>query len=184
MNENFQVDSFTPDATLSNGDSTSGRQAYQIQVANQQSVLPIVEEPLIRAARLILEDRRYSSATLSIAVVDDLTIHALNNQFLRHDYPTDVLSFVLEESAAHLEGEVIVSSETAIRGAVQAHWSPSDELLLYVIHGVLHLVGHGDKEPDDEVEMHAAEAHYLRRLGVSLPVSLSRWSSARKESLT
>ena len=45
-----------------------------------------------------------------MAVVDDPTIHELNRRFLAHDYPTDVLSFVLEESAEALEGEIIVST--------------------------------------------------------------------------
>ena len=55
----------------------------------------------------------YHQGCVSVAAVDDATIHALNLQHLAHDYPTDVLSFVLERRLPHLEGEVIVSFETA-----------------------------------------------------------------------
>ena len=57
-----------------------------------------------------------------------------------------MLSFVLEQGDG-LEGEVVVGAETALRAAPQFGWSPHDELLLYVIHGTLHLVGHDDATP-------------------------------------
>ena len=46
-----------------------------------------------------------------------------------------------------LEGEVIVGAETALRTAPRYGWPPHDELLLYVVHGTLHLVGHDDRTP-------------------------------------
>ena len=68
---------------------------------------------------------------LSVAVVDDPTIHELNRQFLDHDYPTDVLSFLLERDGDALEGEVVVSADT--RGPRRSNgWPADDELLLYV----------------------------------------------------
>jgi probable rRNA maturation factor len=47
-------------------------------------------------------------------------------------------------SGRHLEGELVVSTETAIREAPAHGWSPEDELLLYVVHGLLHLCGYDD----------------------------------------
>ena len=49
------------------------------------------------AVRSVLGRVAYESATVSVAIVDDPTIHGLNRQYLEHDYPTDVLSFVLED---------------------------------------------------------------------------------------
>ena len=67
--------------------------------------------------------------------MDDRTIQQLNRQYLDHDEPTDVLSFLLEREAERLEGEIVVSRDTAACSAPAYGWTPADELLLYVIHG-------------------------------------------------
>ena len=119
----------------------------------------------------------HGTRDVRVEEVDDPTIHALNVQYLQHDYPTDVLSFVLEQTDNRVEGELIVSADTASREAAEAGWSPHDELLLYVIHGTLHLVGYDDHQPTDQAEMVAAEARYLQALGISLPTDRTRWTS-------
>jgi probable rRNA maturation factor len=79
-----------------------------------------------------------------------------------------VLSFVLEDDGDHLEGEVILSADTAATAADEHGHSAAEEQLLYVIHGMLHLVGHGDKSEAEAQEMRAAEARYLQQFGVEL----------------
>jgi probable rRNA maturation factor len=184
MNENCPGDSFLPTNPTSDNDSEPDQQAYRILVANEQATLTIDEARLVEAVRAVLGDSRFTNAYVSIAVVDDPTIHGLNVQYLGHDYPTDVLSFVLEESTDRVEGELVVGADTAAREALDAGWVPQDELLLYVIHGSLHLVGYDDHDPADQVAMYAAEARYLRKLGVSLPTDRSRWSSPTGEELS
>jgi probable rRNA maturation factor len=142
------------------------RNVIQIDITNEQSRLPIVEERLRQAVVAVLAGEGRSAATISVAVVDDPTIHELNRRFLAHDYPTDVLSFVLEESDDGLEGEIIVSADTATACAPRYGWSADNELLLYVIHGTLHLVGYDDHEPADIALMRAAEIRYLAQLGL------------------
>jgi probable rRNA maturation factor len=137
-----------------------------IEITNQQDTLPVDEARIRRAVEMILEDAGIREAEISVAVVDDLTIHALNRQFLSHDEPTDVLSFVLEQGEASLEGEVIVSADTARASAPEYGWEPVDELLLYVIHGTLHLVGGLDATPEEQADMRAGEREYLARFGL------------------
>lgn len=141
----------------------------EIECANEQALLVVDETRLRKAAELILRDAGIRQGTLSIAVVDDAAIHRLNYEFLRHDYPTDVLSFALEEGVDSFEGEVIVSAETSIRNAQEIGWSAVDELLLYVIHGTLHLIGHRDKSEEEREEMRRAEMKYLGLCDVELP---------------
>ena len=150
-----------------------------ILIADQQSTLPIDEELLQDAVKAVFRQSVYSSGMVSIAVVDDPTIHQINREFLEHDYPTDVLSFVLEDRAPHLEGELIVSTDTAIENAVEYGWSASNELLLYVIHGALHLVGYRDKHDDDISEMRAAEEEILKQLNISRPDADPRWEASQ-----
>jgi probable rRNA maturation factor len=143
-----------------------------IECANEQSSLIVDESRWIRAAELILRDAGVKGGNLSIAAVDDAEIHRINREFLQHDYPTDVLSFVFDEDRNAFDGEVIVSAEMAIRNAPEFAWPPTDELLLYVIHGTLHLVGFRDKTDAERIEMRQAEAKYLRSCDVELPLPI------------
>ena len=137
-----------------------------IAIANEQTTLAVDEDLLRRAVTAILEEAQIVEATISIAVVDDPTIHKLNREYLQHDYATDVLSFLLEQDAQSLEGEVIVSADTATTLAAEFGWKPQDELLLYVIHGTLHLVGYDDQEPEARREMRSRERACLARFGL------------------
>ena len=144
-----------------------GTAAMLIEISYNQNALQVDAARCERAARSILVDAGVDEARLSLAVVDDDTIHQLNRQFLDHDYPTDVLSFLLEREGNRLEGEVVVSADTAARVAMEIGWAAEDELLLYIIHGTLHLVGHDDATPQQRAAMREREAHYLAAFGLT-----------------
>lgn len=146
----------------------------QVFIANETDA-SIDRERLEMAVRTALADSPYSQGDVSVAIVDDPTIRQLNRQFLEHDYPTDVLSFSLDDDPPQLHGEIIASLDAAMRCAAEVGWSSQDELLLYIVHGALHLAGYGDEDPLDEAEMRAAEAAVLARLGVIRSPQDSRW---------
>lgn len=111
--------------------------------------------------------RRRKLPLLSIAVVDDVQMAELHRRHLGKTGPTDVLSFPLYELDEALEqglpfGEVVVSADTAIRQARERGHPPSFELCLYVVHGVLHLLGFDDHSLSDRRRMREAEARCLR----------------------
>jgi len=136
-----------------------------IEIANEQTHLPLDRRLMRRAVRTVLRDAGLRKARISVAVVDDETIARLNWQYLRHRGPADVLSFLLDHSDG-LEGEVIVGAQTALRAAPHYGWPPHDELLLYVIHGTLHLVGHDDTSPVLQAKMQNRETEVLEKLGI------------------
>lgn len=143
--------------------------AFEVSLANQQTRHSVDEQQLIAATMHVLQDSQFTSANISLAIVDDFTIHELNRRYLDHDWPTDVLSFVLDDSGEHLEGEVVLSADTAAAEAAEFGWPASAEQLLYVIHGTLHLVGYRDKTPEEIRAMRAAEETHLRRFGIDMP---------------
>ena len=138
----------------------------RIEIANSQNNVPLDDAQLCAAVRLVLEDRAIAEARVSVAVVDDATIAALHEKYLDDPDPTDVLSFLLESSDGYLEGEVVVSAETAVVSAPEYGWTAADELLLYVIHGTLHLVGCDDATPATRAQMQAKERQCLARFGL------------------
>ena len=136
----------------------------EIELTNRQTRHAVDPNRLLAAARQVLEGEGISRATLSIAVVSDRAIRPLNRRYLQHDYATDVLSFLLDSGPGWLDGEIIVSADTAARQAPQYGSSAQDELLLYVIHGALHLVGYDDTTPMARKRMLARQRRYLRLL--------------------
>lgn len=137
-----------------------------VQIADQQDLITLDRRLLRRAVKIVLRRAGVRKATISVAVVNDAAISRLNWQYLRHRGPADVLSFPLEDGN-RLEGEIIASAETAVRAAPRYGWPPHDELLLYVVHGALHIVGRDDRTPQERAEMQEMEREVLEKLGIT-----------------
>jgi len=136
----------------------------RVRVANQQTAVRVNRRRLCRAVRAVLREEGVDEAEISLAVVDDAAIRQLNGRYLAHDAPTDVLSFLLERSCDGLEGEIVVSGQTARRAARQYGWTAARELLLYVVHGALHLAGWRDRTRKEATAMRRRERECLARL--------------------
>jgi len=90
-----------------------------------------------------------------------------HERYLGQQGPTDVLSFLLDEADGCLEGEVVVSAQTAVAQAGRFGWSAADELLLYVVHGALHLLGYDDATCPQRRAMRRRERRFVARLGLA-----------------
>ena len=103
------------------------------------------------------------SATLSIALVGAGAMAALNRRYRGKDYPTDVLSFPLDESidGSPLLGEVVISPAVAARNARRFGVAEQEELRKLLVHGILHVLGF-DHETDGG-EMARLERRLLAR---------------------
>ncbi|MEM1041182.1 MAG: rRNA maturation RNase YbeY [Bacteroidota bacterium] len=102
--------------------------------------------------------------SLGIVLADRATVHRLNREFLDHDYPTDVLSFSLDEDAAAegiLDGEVYVDLDMAAERAPEFGVTAEEEAQRYVLHGVLHLMGYDDAADAERAAMRRLEDRYL-----------------------
>ena len=118
-------------------------------------------------ARAVLDGEGVAEAELSLAFVDNPTIHRLNKRYLDHDEPTDVLSFPLSEPGAkRLAGELVIGAEVAQAAARERGHDVQAELALYVIHGLLHLCGLDDNTDEGAAQMRQRERHYLNVVGL------------------
>ncbi|MFW6161863.1 MAG: rRNA maturation RNase YbeY [Planctomycetota bacterium] len=140
-----------------------------IDVANQQD-LATVDEDGIRSLCTQVLRQHDADAGLSIAYVDDAAIGELNRQYLGRDEATDVLAFPLDDATdpeAPLLGEIIVSVETAAREAEARGLPLGAEIALYTVHGLLHLLGYDDHDPQATARMRQAERQALERAGLA-----------------
>src|SRR6185437_16373199 len=85
-----------------------------ISIATPQEIVPIDRGRMREAVRAVLAGEECADAEISLAFVDNPTIHTLNKRYLQHDEPTDVLSFPLSEPGAkRLAGELVLGAEVA-----------------------------------------------------------------------
>jgi probable rRNA maturation factor len=104
---------------------------------------------------------------ISLVFVDNATIHRLNRRYLKHDEPTDVLTFPLSEPESEkLVGELVIGVEVAWAEAANRGHDVQAELALYVIHGLLHLCGYDDRSRSTTKTIREREGYYLRTLGL------------------
>ena len=127
-----------------------------VLITNEQETLPVDIEAIEKQADQILDYLDVSDKELSVLVVDDARIRQLNHQYRDKDYATDVLSFPqLDEDEEpgidqHLLGDVVLSIETAELQAKEHDLSLEEELILLLIHGILHLMGFDHERSDSE----------------------------------
>ncbi|MFW5740799.1 MAG: rRNA maturation RNase YbeY [Myxococcota bacterium] len=110
-------------------------------------------------ARRMLHALDRDDAELSIVLVDDIIIQALNTAYRHKERPTDVLSFAMSEGEfgdlnPGVLGDVVISVPTARKQAKRAKRDVFDEVTFLLAHGLLHLVGfdHDSDEQDREMK--------------------------------
>lgn len=132
-----------------------------VEVSDTQRHVAVDSLSLEALARFVLESEEVRAASISLALVDNAAIEAVNNRYLGHEGPTDVISFVLSEPGERvLAGELVISGEMA--AAVAGAPGPArDELALYVVHGLLHLCGYDDQSPAGSARMQERQAELL-----------------------
>lgn len=139
----------------------------RVSIASPQEAVAIDRGKLREAVRSVLEGEGVTEAEISLAFVDNPTIHRLNQRYLQHDEPTDVLSFPLSEpNSRKLTGELVIGVEVAVAQAASRGHDVQAELALYVIHGLLHLCGHDDHTAIGIAAMRERERNYLRQLNL------------------
>jgi probable rRNA maturation factor len=138
-----------------------GDSGVRVTVSNRQRRRKIDTRALAKIAECAKDLVRDPDSQLGIVLVDDATIAKLNEQYHATSGPTDVLSFDYGEG----QGELIISVECAIRQARRFRTGPARELVLYVVHGILHLHGYDDRTPNAKRRMRAAERRLMLRLG-------------------
>jgi probable rRNA maturation factor len=104
-------------------------------------------------------------ARAAVELVDDGRMSALHARFMNDPSTTDVLTFAQNEPGAPVDCDVAVCvDEAARRGAGRPHGT-REELLLYVLHALLHACGFDDRDPASHAAMHAEEDRILVACG-------------------
>jgi probable rRNA maturation factor len=142
----------------------------EVEISNTQGHMQVDLATLDQLVRVVLAAEHRLCGSISIVLVDNATIHAINRTHLGHDWPTDVITFPLAgPDAPDLAGELVVSAEMACAVAQEIGVEPAEELALYVVHGLLHLCGYDDHDDADRRQMRHREGELLSHAGLTNP---------------
>lgn len=157
-----------------------------VSIVNLQKKIPVKNPRIVQAVKKVLRHENVKNVELSIVLVTDSRMKSLNKQYLNEHHSTDVLSFdfsrhsepaavrrgknlpgppvtkagagrMTEAGAPQIFGEIVISTDTAIKNAKVYHTTPQREILLYVVHGILHLLGYDDHRNCDIRKMRRQE---------------------------
>ena len=120
-----------------------------------------------RAARAVVEDRGVDAGELSVTLLDDAGMAALNREWLDREGPTDVLAFALHGEGEPPVGDIYLGVERAIVQAEEEDEPVRRELARLTVHGVLHVLGwHHPSAERERSEMWQHQERIVRALGI------------------
>ncbi len=144
----------------------------QIHYRNEVRGSGVDARALKATMRTLLRAVDEADAEISITLVDDAAIRAINREHRGKDKPTDVLSFPLEPepfAQERLLGDIVISIDTARRQAADYDAPLQRELYRLMIHGLLHVLGHDHEAADERAVMEAEERRLAAAIAMPWP---------------
>ncbi|MFC1477520.1 rRNA maturation RNase YbeY [candidate division KSB1 bacterium] len=129
--------------------------------ADEINRLPLSKKKIRDLISCVCDGEKVAHASITTIFVDREKITELNAQYLKHDYPTDVIAFPLHENGEAVDGEAYICVDTAFHQAAEYNVPFKEELIRLVVHGVLHLIGYDDKDQNARKRMLALGERYL-----------------------
>ena len=141
-----------------------------IVIANRQRTKPVNARQLRAITEGLFETLEIPEGELGINLVGAREMTLVNETFLKHEGSTDVITFDHADGATPaaspaLHGELFICVDEAILQARRFRTTWQSEVVRYVVHGVLHLLGHDDQRADRRRKMKQEENRLVRKLG-------------------
>lgn len=136
--------------------------APRVVITSSQSALRVPRKRLTELVAFVAAAEGVRIAQVDLAVVAGAEIAALNRRYLDHRGATDVISFDLSDpNDRGVVVQLVVCGDWAVQRGPLHGYRPQHELMLYVIHGLLHLTGHDDTTVRGRAAMHARQEQLL-----------------------
>ncbi len=103
----------------------------------------------------------HSIKAANIIFCSDPYILGINQEYLGHDYFTDIITFPLMDAGTPIETDVFISIDTVRSNANDRCVTFEKELFRVIVHGFLHMFGYGDKTETEIIKMREREDFYL-----------------------
>ncbi len=140
----------------------------KINIENLNRKRKISPGKITKICQVVLKSLKKNNIELNIVFVSNQKIRSLNRKYLKSDRATDVLAFdqgpIKEKTVFKNLGDIIVSSDKAFQNAQLFNVTFFEEIALYVIHGILHLLGYDDVKNKDKIIMKEKENAFLKKV--------------------
>jgi probable rRNA maturation factor len=133
----------------------------QLELSSVEDFVDCSEQQFVDIVNLCFAEYAPKQTTIELCFMSEQQHCAAHEQFLNDSSATDVIAFPYNDEDCH--GEVLVNVEMAVRRAPEFAHSAVHELMLYVVHGTLHLLGFDDHLPQDIEDMRVAEQNILQQ---------------------
>lgn len=114
-----------------------------------------------KAEQLLNKEGFNKTLLLTVVFMTDEDLLTINKKHLNHDYFTDIITFPIEEDEECLEAEIYMSIDSIRDNAIEYKNHFNSELLRVFLHGILHLIGYGDKTTLEQEVMRSKESYYM-----------------------
>ncbi|MDD5465326.1 MAG: rRNA maturation RNase YbeY [Candidatus Omnitrophica bacterium] len=136
----------------------------KITIKNLQDKIPVHPQKIKNLIHKVLKGEKVKeSGWINICFVNNSLIKKFNAKFLKTNSATDVLAFNLGRKKKIILADIMISTDTAIKQAGIFKTTPDYELLLYVTHGILHILGYNDRTKPEVRLMREKESEYVDR---------------------
>lgn len=131
--------------------------------------LPLKKRKIISWIKNNIEIRQGKLGDINYIFSDDKYILEINQNYLKHDYYTDIISFDYSEfnyssQEIKVSGDLFISLDTVLSNSLDLGIEFYNELYRVMIHGVLHLLGYKDETEEEKMEMRKQEEECLRNM--------------------
>lgn len=139
-----------------------------IRVSKKNSNVPLNKKRLDKLIRNVCRHYQVSKAVIEIEIVSDSIIRRINKKYLKKNRITDCISFDLSGESKTKLFLIIANAQRAANEAKKRQTKAEAELMLYVLHGLLHNLGFDDATKQDAALMHKTEDDFLHKIGYGL----------------
>ena len=141
----------------------SGRAKPKVAIWSSQKALRVPRKRIAELVAFIAADEGVLISEVDVAVVDRREMSALGRRYLGRTGAPDVLSFDLSGHRREgISAQVVICGPVAVEQARQRGLGVQRELLLYLAHGLLHLMGYDDKNPPERAKISARQEQLLK----------------------
>ncbi|MEE2681268.1 MAG: rRNA maturation RNase YbeY [Planctomycetota bacterium] len=138
-----------------------------LEIIDRTRLLGDSEQEFLRDGLLrLIEELGVSCHRCVLEIVDDRRMRLLHERWMNDPSTTDVLTFPMSAPDEPIDADIAICLPEAERRGRELGHDRLRELLLYGLHGILHVLGHDDRDQTEYVRMHAEEDRLLERIGL------------------